>query len=399
MSKKVLFISGSIGLGHVTRDLAIAKKLQQQEPEVEISWLAASPASQLIKEAGERLLPEADLYANENIPAENAAEQGFRLNLLKYLMKAKNEWEHNINLFAQLVSKESFDLVIADEAYEIKIALGEGKVHYDGAFVMIYDFIGQLPMSWNPMERLVTFLWNLRWAKFGEFFDNQKKIALFIGEPEDIPDSRLGFLLPNRRKLAVEACQFVGYVFPFDPTEYANKSAVRAKLGYGPEPLLVCSVGGTSAGKELLDLCVRAFPIVREQIPNLRMVLICGPRIAPQSVEAPEGIEVKGYVPTLYEHLAACDLAIVQAGNTTTLELTALKRPFLYFPLEGHFEQEVYVSQRLQRHRAGTRMLYSQTRPASLAEKIIDHMGKDAEWQDIPVDGAQKAAQIIGQLL
>ena len=35
----------------------------------------------------------------------------------------------------------------------------------------------------------------------------------------------------------------------------------------------------------------------------------------------------------LYRHLAACDLAVVQGGLTTTMELTAAKRPFLYFPL------------------------------------------------------------------
>ena len=48
--------------------------------------------------------------------------------------------------------------------------------------------------------------------------------------------------------------------------------------------------------------------------------------------------EVRGYVPNLYQHFAACDLAVVQGWGTTTLELTALSRPFLYFPREQHFE-------------------------------------------------------------
>ncbi len=230
-------------------------------------------------------------------------------------------------------------------------------------------------------------------------FDGRKKIALFIVEQEDVPDTRLGFLLPNRRKLAQEVCRFVGYVFPFNPAEYADKSAVRAKLGYGNEPLVLCTVGGTSVGKDLLNLCGQAFPLIREKMSDLRVVLICGPRIAPESLKAPEGVEVKGFVPALHEHLAACDLAIVQAGNTTTLELTALKRPFLYFPLEDHFEQEIFVSQRLKRHRAGVPMLFSRTTPASLAEKVVAYLGKEAGWPDIPTDGAQKAAHIIGQLL
>ena len=71
--------------------------------------------------------------------------------------------------------------------------------------------------------------------------------------------------------------------------------------------------------------------------------------------------EARHSVRNLYEHFAACDLAIVQGGGTTTLELTALHRPFLYFPLEGHSEQELAVAGRLQRHQAGIRMSYSKT--------------------------------------
>ena len=76
----------------------------------------------------------------------------------------------------------------------------------------------------------------------------------------------------------------------------------------------------------------------------------------------PSGVEVRGYVPRLYEHLAASDVAVVQGGGTTTLELTVLRRPFIYFPLERHFEQNVMVAERLARHQAGQRLLYSQTK-------------------------------------
>ena len=58
----------------------------------------------------------------------------------------------------------------------------------------------------------------------------------------------------------------------------------------------------------------------------------------------------------LYRHLAACDLAIVQGGLTTAMELTANRRPFLYFPLRHHFEQNFHVRHRLERYRAGRRM-------------------------------------------
>ena len=52
-------------------------------------------------------------------------------------------------------------------------------------------------------------------------------------------------------------------------------------------------------------------------------------------------------MPDLYRHLAACDLAVVQGGLTTAMELTASRRPFIYFPLKHHFEQNFHVHHRL----------------------------------------------------
>ena len=65
--RKILFISGSIGLGHISRDLSITRKLRKANPEIEISWLASRPASLVINESGEKLLHEADDYANDTV--------------------------------------------------------------------------------------------------------------------------------------------------------------------------------------------------------------------------------------------------------------------------------------------------------------------------------------------
>jgi UDP:flavonoid glycosyltransferase YjiC (YdhE family) len=84
----------------------------------------------------------------------------------------------------------------------------------------------------------------------------------------------------------------------------------------------------------------------------------------------PPGVEVQGYAPRLFEHFAACDAAVVQAGGTTTLDLTALRRPFVCFPLEGHVEQTLTVAERLRRQRAGQRRDYRTTAPDALADSI-----------------------------
>ncbi len=398
-TKRILYVSGSIGLGHVTRDLAIAGQLRRQCPEVELSWLAAHPATLLLKEAGEKLLPEADIYANDNIPAENAAK-GFGMNVLKYASNTRREWAHNVKIFKQITRKEQFDLVIGDETYEIGIGLAMKLVRLEVPFVMIYDCLGLDSVTKSPIEKMGVYTWNRIWAKCDrKLLSCQKNLGLFAGELEDIPDKGLGFLLPDRRDHARTYYKFTGYILPFEPAEYTDKAKVRTKLGYGREPLVVCSIGGTSIGKDLLELCGKTYPIIKQTIPDLRMVLICGPRLVVEDLKVPEEVEVRGYVRALYEHFAASDLAIVQGGGTTTLELTALRRPFLYFPLANHCEQQIHVAERLAKHQAGLKMVYSETTPEILAEKVIANLGKEVNYPPIPVNGAQKAAQLISQLL
>jgi predicted glycosyltransferase len=58
-------------------------------------------------------------------------------------------------------------------------------------------------------------------------------------------------------------------------------------------------------------------------------VVVAGPRIDPAALPRHEGLEVLAFVNRLYRHLAACDLAVVQGGLTTTMELAASRRPFL----------------------------------------------------------------------
>lgn len=398
MKKRILYISGSLGLGHVTRDLAIAKELRTLRPESEIVWLAAHPADLLIKEAGETLLPGSHTWVDETVVAEEASD-GYRLNLLKYAFRIKKVWADHLQTFRRLMQEESFDVVVGDETYEIAIALTEKSLKIDPAFVMIYDFIGTEAMTYSPVERLGVYFNNRKWARSHRDNPYPIDLVLFVGELDDVVDKRFGFLLPNRREWAKKICKFVGYILRFKPEDLADKMRMRRMLGYGGNPLIVCSIGGTSIGKAMLELCGKAFPILRRTMPDLRMVLVSGPRLSPESVTAPAGVEIRGYVPDLFEHFAASDLAIVQAGGTTTLELTALRKPFIYFPIEGQFGQQLYISERLARHRAGVKMQYSRTTPESLAEMVLAHIGKELNYAAIPTDGARRAAEFISGLL
>jgi UDP:flavonoid glycosyltransferase YjiC (YdhE family) len=406
----VLFISGAIGLGHATRDLAIARALRALVPDVRVDWLAADAARNVIRDAGETLLPEAARYTSGMGAVEFSAD-GFVLNLanprhllrigpgLRQMLRFKRDLEANVAAFKEVTHRTAFDLIVGDETFELAYVLARNPALRTALFALIVDFVGMEAMTRNPIERAVVHVANRGWAALLTRVPPVCDLILFVGEEADVPDAPFGFRLPNRRESGRRGVEFIGYICPFEVAAHADRAAVRAKLGYGEEPLVVCSVGGTAVGAVLLELCGGAFPLLRERFPTLRMVLVCGPRISPASLDVPLGVEVRGYVDRLYEHFAASDLAVVQAGGTTTLELTALRRPFLYFPLEEHFEQQVHVGGRLARHGAGLRMSFSETTPSSLATAILANLGQEVSYPPIPTGGAQRAAELLARRL
>ena len=175
---------------------------------------------------------------------------------------------------------------------------------------------------------------------------------------------------------------------------------MREELGYGPdERVCIVSVGGSGVGAPLLRRVIDAFPAAKTLVPELRMIVVAGPRIDPASLPGAEGLEVRAYVHNLYRHLAACDLAVVQGGLTTAMELTAARRPFLYFPLRHHFEQNFHVAHRLDRYRAGRRMDFDTATPEVIAEAISAELGRRVDSLPVETDGARRAAELISGLL
>src|SRR6185369_11048953 len=224
--------------------------------------------------------------------------------------------------------------------------------------------------------------------------------AIFVGDPEDIVPDRFGADLPYIRDWTRANYTFAGYVTGFDPAPYADRAALREQLGYHPdEQVCVLTVGGSGVGGHLLRKVIDAYPVIARRVPGLRMVVVTGPRIDPSSVPAAPGLEVRGYVPDLYRHLAAGDLAIVQGGLTTCMELTAGGRPFVYVPLRHHYEQNFHVPHRLRRYGAGRRLDYADITPDHLAEVVAAEIGASTAYQPVATDGAARAATLLAELL
>jgi predicted glycosyltransferase len=158
-------------------------------------------------------------------------------------------------------------------------------------------------------------------------------------------------------------------------------------------------VGGSGVGGHLLRRVISAFPEAKRHVPGLRMIVVAGPRIDPATLPAHDGLEIHAYVHDLYRHLAACDLAVVQGGLTTAMELTANGRPFLYFPLRHHFEQNLHVRHRLARYGAGRCMDFDESTPGVIAAAIAGEIGREVDYLPVETDGAARAAARIAELM
>ena len=230
-------------------------------------------------------------------------------------------------------------------------------------------------------EAFLTADYNAEMIEQIERFPSVRDRSIFVGEPGDVVagairagpagDPRVdGAPLPVQR------------LHPRIRSGHPGRAGrARAELGVGDDPLCVISVGGSGVGGPLLRRVIEAVPHAREQLPNLRVLAVAGPRIDPATLPQAEGVEVRGYVHELYRHLAACDVAVVQGGLTTTMELVAANRPFISIPLASHFEQRFHVRHRLDRYGARTSLEFADATPERLAAAIT---GADRQRAGVP---------------
>ena len=393
--KRILYISGSIGLGHVLRDIAIARELRNIDPDVEIEWIADEEPLKVLKDRGEKLVTTDSLPKfNE---AADMASKDYTLDFAKGAGEGLRLFVSNVEIYRQILGKGGFDLVVGDEAYDYWIYAAEIPELCNVPFIMMFDFVGYDVATNDPEAAQLVDSFNRSW--YQDMLESHRPATIFIGELEDIPDRRLGPSMPKRRDMARKYYDVVGYILVFDPTQYHDKDAMRRMLGYGEEKLIICTIGGTSTGVPLLYLCAKAFPKISESIKDVRMILVTGPRCKMDTSKIPDGVEVVEYIPELYKHLAASDVVVTSGGGTTTLELIALQKPFIYFPFEHDFEQEVHVAWRNERLNAGIKMKYSATSPDNLADTIVGNIDKGVSYPPIRLEGAKNAALVIDRVL
>ncbi len=399
--RRALYLSSPIGLGHAMRDLSIATELRALHPDLQIDWLAQHPVTAVLETRGERIHPLSAELASES--GHFAAEAtGHDLNAFQAIRRMDEILVANFMVFHDAVSTGEYDLVIGDEAWDVDHFLHENPELKRTAFAWMTDFVGWLPMpEGGDREAYLTTDYNAEMIEHVERFPRLRDRSIFVGEPDDIVPDDFGPGLPRIRDWTEQHFDFSGYITGFDPAPLIDgREELRRELGYRPdERVVLVTVGGSGVGEALLQRVVAAFPTAARRVNGLRMIAVAGPRIDPAVLRAPAGVEVRAVVPDQYRHLAASDLAVVQGGLTTTMELAAARRPFLYFPLRNHFEQNRHVRHRLERYGAGRCMDYATSDPDAIAAAIAEELDRPVRSLPVNRDGAARAAALIAPLL
>ena len=398
--RRVLYLSSPIGLGHARRDLAIADELRKLRPDLQVDWLAQHPVTELLARRGERIHPASAFLASESQHLEGECAE-HDLHVFQAARRMEEILLSNFMVFSDLVAGEHYDLWVGDEAWDVDYFLHENPELKRAPYAWLTDFVGVLPMpDGGDQEAALAADYNAEMIEQVGRFPRLRDRAVFIGNPDDVVPDSFGAGLPPIRDWVERHYQFAGYVSGYDPASVADRAAIRAELGYRPdEKVCLVTVGGSGVGTALLRRAVDAYPAAKQLVPELRMIVVTGPRIDPAALPSCDGLELHGFVPDLYRHLAACDLAVVQGGLTTTMELTAAQRPFIYVPLRHHFEQNFHVRHRISRYGAGRCLDYEDTGPVSLAQAIAGEVDRPVSYRPVETDGAARAAAYLADLI
>ena len=211
----------------------------------------------VLRNAGWTLVPECADPALQKLGdfVEGMAD-GYSLSLWEAFYEGGRVLDEPFKVYLRIVERGGYDLVVGDEAYEVMngyiIDLNSKKV----PFIWIIDFAKNYPLTWNPKERFIVWMLNrFMWNK--PLADSKKGIkyadvSIFIGEPEDMPEEKLGLFLGKASEMR-NLYKIVGFA---QISIHGNVGPGRYKreLGYGMENFIICSIGGTAVGKPLFDL-------------------------------------------------------------------------------------------------------------------------------------------------
>ncbi len=324
-----------VGLGHVARDLAIARALRKAVPRLSIEWLTAEPAVSYLRMWGERILK-----CSEDLDTFSRAVEGvfnihgFRLNELREYLRILRR---NYRLIIECVDLGGYDLVFADEFWELMLEAPK-ELLSNVAFATDLAF---MPYGGGVRSSIVNLILNHYFRRSYLKFRRR----LYLNSLKETPNCRW-YLISGCRVREWIRRNFIvtGLTTSYLPWEIPGREETRKSLGINNEVLVVSSVGGTSArSSTFLSRIIEAIKYLRGELGvNAELVLVKGPRTGTVGGEDLEWVRSYGLVKSMLNLYVAADLMIVRPGRTTTADLECLpiRVKALLAPIKGHVEQE-----------------------------------------------------------
>ncbi len=332
------FFSSPIGLGHVTRDVAIAQHLNN----IKIKFVSGEGGPKLFSDYG---FEAQNLYK----PPIFEIQDGTLKNPLRWLFRYYSYYKKCKDISSDIIEKERPKLIVSDEDFASLTIAQEKKLKT----VLITDIL-----ETNFAKGIGSFIEKKMNKSLKEIMRKCDVIIL----PEDGSDEdniiRVG---PIVRKILY------------------SREELRKRFSFDRKTIVI-SIGGTSAGQFLIEKTIQVY---KKLNLDADMLIVSGPALKISG----EGIRNLGFVNNLHEIIYAADLIISLAGKSTIDEAESYGTPGIFIPIKGHFEQEENAKKTGFSFEDLNRL--ESLIPTKINEKRDPKM----------CDGAQKAANIIKKFL
>ena len=100
-------------------DIAITRELRKLHPDLQVDWLAQDPVTRLLEASGEQIHPLSSRLASETRHIELESSGEHDLHAFQAIRRMDEVLIANFMIFQEAVEEGGYDLVIADEAWDI----------------------------------------------------------------------------------------------------------------------------------------------------------------------------------------------------------------------------------------------------------------------------------------
>ena len=286
------FFSSPIGLGHATRDIAIANNFKN----ISTKFVTGNGSAEILKNSGFNV---EDKY----IPPQFIVENGILKKSTKWLWNYYRYYKQCKKIANKIIELDNPRLVISDEDFASLTVAQNKKI----PTVLITDIL-----QTNFINGITSFIEKKMNKSMQEII---KKCDVVI-IPENGQDAG------NIRRVG-----------PIVRQTNLSREELRKKFSFDKKTIVV-SIGGTDAGLFLIEKTLESIQKINQ---DLNIVVVSGPSV---SKKFGDSIRNLGFVNNLHEIIFASDVIVSLAGKSTIDEAKVYGTPGIFIPIKGHFEQE-----------------------------------------------------------